>query len=161
MLGAALPLTPAETRQFFRIVDAQADRMRRLIQDLLDVTQIETGSLPLTPEPAAVAALVATARTAFLRGGATNTVDLDLPPDLPRIQADRPRIIQVLGILFATAARFAPDASTIRVTARGGRRARGGGRHQPGRRHRRRTLARALPQIRPVRWRRRRSRASR
>ena len=118
VLGAALPLTPAETRQFFRIVDAQADRMRRLIQDLLDVTQIETGSLPLTPEPAAVAALVATARTAFLRGGATNTVDLDLPPDLPRIQADRPRIIQVLGILFATAARFAPDASTIRVTAR-------------------------------------------
>ncbi len=118
VLGAALPLTPAETRQFFRIVDAQADRMRRLIQDLLDVTQIESGSLALTPEPADVAALVAAARTAFLRGGTTNSVDVELPPDLPRIQADRPRIVQVLGILFATAARFAPDASAIRVTAR-------------------------------------------
>ena len=82
-LGPSFPLSSAEARQFFRIVSEQADHMRSLIRDLLDVTRIESGALQVAPEPVDVAALVESARTAFLRGGAQNAVEVELPPDLP------------------------------------------------------------------------------
>ena len=57
-LGAARLVAPAETREFFRIIDDQADRMIGLIADLLDAGRIEAGTLSAAPEPSAVAALV-------------------------------------------------------------------------------------------------------
>ena len=41
----------AEMRQFFRVVDEQADAMRGLIGDLLDVGRIDAGTLSVYPEP--------------------------------------------------------------------------------------------------------------
>ena len=52
-------------RQFFRIIGDQADHMNELVSDLLDVARIETGALPVSPEPAEVAVLVDRARNAF------------------------------------------------------------------------------------------------
>ena len=43
LLGSTYPLSPAETRQFLRVIDEQSDHMRRLINDLVDITQIEFG----------------------------------------------------------------------------------------------------------------------
>ena len=117
VLGSTFPVGPAEVRQFFGIVDEQADHMRRLIRDLLDVTQIDAGTLSVTPEPDDVAALVDAAKAAFLGGGAANSIQVDLPPELPRILADRQRIIQVMGNLFSNASKYSPDSSAIRVTA--------------------------------------------
>ena len=51
VLGAPSSLDPAEAVQFFRIIDSQADRMHDLIVGLLDVARIETGTLPVNPEP--------------------------------------------------------------------------------------------------------------
>ena len=58
MLRASRVLDPAEVRQFFRIIDAQADHMDGLIGDLLDAGRIDSGTLTVDPEPAEVAALV-------------------------------------------------------------------------------------------------------
>ena len=44
-LSSTSPFNPAEAYQFFRIIDEQADHMRSLINDLLDVTRIEAGAL--------------------------------------------------------------------------------------------------------------------
>ena len=55
---AASDLDPAEMLQFFRIIGEQADYMRDLIGDLLDVARIETGELSVAPAPADVATLV-------------------------------------------------------------------------------------------------------
>ena len=117
VLGAPSALDTAEMRQFFRIIDQQADHMRGLISDLLDVTRIDAGMLSVTPEPTEVAALVDEAREAFLRGGARNSVEVDLAPDLPRIAADRQRLTQVLNNLFSNASKYSPDWSAIRVSA--------------------------------------------
>ncbi|MCY4583047.1 MAG: GAF domain-containing protein, partial [Chloroflexi bacterium] len=51
MLDTPSELDPAEVRQLMRIIVDQADNMRDLIGDLLDVARIETGSLSVTPEP--------------------------------------------------------------------------------------------------------------
>ena len=108
---------PAETRQFFRIIDEQADLLRDLINNLLDLTRIEAGALSVAPEPTDVVYLVAEARNAFLRGGARNDIKVDLAPRLPRIEADRPRIAQVLNNLLSNAAKYSPESSTIGVRA--------------------------------------------
>ena len=117
VLGASPALDSAEMREFFRIIDEQADHMRGLIADLLDAGRIDTGTLSVTPEPSEVAGLVDQARSTFLSGGGTHSILIDLAADLPRVMADRRRIVQVLNNLFANASRHSPESSPIRVTA--------------------------------------------
>ncbi|MCY3774873.1 MAG: response regulator [Candidatus Aminicenantes bacterium] len=115
VLGATLP--PAEMRQFFRIINEQADHMLGVISDLLDAGHIETGTLSVAPEPSDIARLVDKARGTFLSGGGRHTVHIDLPLDLPRVMADRQRIVQVLNNLLSNAARYSPESSPIRIGA--------------------------------------------
>ena len=117
MLDATSDLDPAEIRQFLRIIVNQADHMRDLIGSLLDVARIETGTLPVSPEPVEVAVLVDRARNTFLSAGGRNALDIDLAPDLPLVMADRRRIVQVIGNLLSNAARHSPESSPLRVAA--------------------------------------------
>ena len=117
VLGAAPALPRAEMLQFFRIVDSQADHMQGLIGNLLDAGRIEAGTLSVDPEPSEVSALVDQARNTFLSGGARHAVHIDLPPDLPRVMADRDRIVQVINNLLSNAARHSPESSPIRLEA--------------------------------------------
>ena len=117
LLNPSSDLDPAETGQFHRIILDQAESMRELIGDLLDVAHIETGTLPVAPEPAEIAALVDRARNLFLSGGGRPHLHIDLAPDLPLAMADPRRIVQVLGNLLSNAARHSPESSPIQVTA--------------------------------------------
>ena len=117
LLEDATALDPAEMREFHRIIAEQAGHMRGLIGDLLDVGRIDAGALPVAPEPTELADLVERARSTFTVGGGRHSIVVDLPAGLPRIMADRRRVVQVLNNLFANAARHAPEASPIRVTA--------------------------------------------
>ena len=110
-------LDPAEMRQFFRIIEQDASRMRSLISDLLDAARIETGTLSVSPGPAEVPDLVDEARNAFLNAGGRNGLRIELAQDLPLVLADRRRIVQVLGNLLSNAARHSPASSAIRVAA--------------------------------------------
>ena len=91
--------------------------MRSLINDLIDVTQIEAGTLSITPETSSMASLVDQARAAFLSGGAGNSVEVDLPPDLLPVAVDGQRVLQVLANLLSNASKYSPAPSTILVTA--------------------------------------------
>ncbi|MCY4642342.1 MAG: response regulator [Gammaproteobacteria bacterium] len=115
VLGAGSPLPQAEIRQFFHIIDRQADHMRGLISDLLDAGSIQAGTLTVEPEPSEVADLVDQARNTFLSGGDQHTISIDLPLDLPRVMADRQRIVQVLNNLFSNAARHSPESLPVQV----------------------------------------------
>ena len=117
LLDATTVLSPVETLQLHRIIDAQTDRMRMLISDLLDVAHIETGKLSVSPEPVEVATLVDEALNAFHSGGNKQDLQVDLAPDLPWVMADRLRMLQVLGNLLANAARNSPEDSVINVSA--------------------------------------------
>ena len=113
----ASPPDPAIVQQFLRIIDQQADHMNDLLHDLLDAGRIETGTLSVTPVPADVASLVDQARNTFLTGGGKHPIQIDLPPDLPWVMADRKRIVQVLNNLFSNAAKHSPQSFPIRVAA--------------------------------------------
>ena len=117
LLDEAASLDPAEMRQFHRIISDQADRMRGLIRDLLDVARIETGTLSVAPEPSDTATLVDEARIMFMSSGRTNRIHIDIAPDLPQVMADRRRIVQVLSNLLSNAAKHSNELSTITVRA--------------------------------------------
>ena len=117
MLDDESALDPAEMRQFHRIIVDQADRMRALINDLLDVARIETGTLSISPETLEAAVLVDEARNTFLNAGGRSNVRIELSLDLPLVMADNRRIGQVLSNLLTNAARHSPESSVIRVSA--------------------------------------------
>ncbi len=117
LLKSSAELDPAEMHEFHRIIDEQTEHMLGLISDLLDAGRIDSGTLSISPEPTEVAGMVDQARTAFVSGGNTHMLLLDLPLDLPRVLADRRRLVQVLNNLLANAASHSPESSPIRVAA--------------------------------------------
>ena len=116
VLGGSRVFGPAEMLQFFRIIDAQAEYMSGLIGDLLDVGRIETGTLSVSLESSELGALVDQARNMFLSGG-RHTILIDLPPNLPRVMADRQRTVQILNNLLSNAAKNSPESSPIGIAA--------------------------------------------
>ncbi len=116
LLELAPELDPAEMTQFFRIIRDQSDHMRYLISDLLDVARIETGALPVDPEPSDLSALLDEARRRFFSRGMAN-LQMDLAPDLPLVMADKRRIVQVISNLISNAAGSSPDGALILVAA--------------------------------------------
>ena len=113
VLGNETGLDPVEMREFFRVVDEQADNMRALVSDLLDADRIETGTLSVSTKPMEVATLVDLARKTFVNAGWRHSLRIDLPSDLPAVVADPQRIVQVLNNLLANAARHSPEASEV------------------------------------------------
>ena len=117
LLNAAADLDPAEMRQFHRIIVDRAEHMRFLIGDLLDVARIETGVLPVDPEPSDLHPLVGEAVGRFRSADARPPLELEIAADLPMVMADRRRVVQVLGNLLSNAAGYSPDGSPITVAA--------------------------------------------
>ncbi|MCY4409467.1 MAG: response regulator [Caldilineaceae bacterium] len=117
LLESFTALDPVEMVQFIRIIKTQAERMRDLISELLDVAGIETGTLSVAPVPVQVSTLVDEARNTFLSGGGRDNLAIDIEPNLPWAMADRRRIVQVLGNLFANASRYSTGSSPIEVKA--------------------------------------------
>ena len=117
MLGSPHSADPSEMLRFFGLIDEQADLMRHLINELIDVARIEMGELSISPDPVEMSDIVGQAKQAFENSGAENTIVVRLPKRLPLVEADRGRMIQALSVLFTNASHLSPEDSTIRVTA--------------------------------------------
>jgi signal transduction histidine kinase len=98
----------------------EADRMNRLIQDLLDVRAIEGGGIAVDPLPVPADILISDAAEQFR--GACDAAGIRLlhedGPPLPRVLADRARVARVFANLIANAIRFTPRGGTITLRAR-------------------------------------------
>ncbi len=118
LLTSPQPFDQDETRQFLRVIDEQSNHMRHLINDLVDLTHIEAGTLSITPETTELTGLLDQARESHVHlTSPSSTVELDVPPDLPRVMADKTRILQVLGNILQNIDSRSSDHSTIRIVA--------------------------------------------
>lgn len=106
------------------VLYAEAERMRRLVEDLQQLSRAEAGQLPLEISPHPPSDAVRIAIESMLPLFAEKGVDLDeaVGPDLPPVLADRDRLIQVLTNLLANALRYTPAGGRVTVEAehRGG-----------------------------------------
>lgn len=114
-LGGRMQPTREETVQLFEIIDEQSDRLRDLVDNLLDVTRIEAGRLTVEVEPTELAPLVAAAVQAINRHPGAHTITVEGDGDLPFVSADSRRVEQVLVNLLTNAAKFSPDETPISI----------------------------------------------
>jgi PAS domain S-box-containing protein len=117
--GLAGELNP-EQREYQQIVLRNIGQLQSMIDDLLEVTRLESGKLTVELESVSVADAVTDAfntlqGTALAKG---ITLSCDLQPDLPRAHVDQTRLRQVLIILLDNAVKFTPDAGAVTVQAR-------------------------------------------
>lgn len=101
-----------------RTLKAEARRLRRVFDDLVEMTRIEAGAIVVHAEATDLTDAVAAA-VHDLRAELTHhRLVLDVPPSLPLVEADPRMLHHVLVNLLGNAAKFAPRASTITVAAR-------------------------------------------
>ncbi len=116
MLSSRRPLAPDEVRELFEIIDGQSDRLRDLVDSLLDMTRIEAGALSVTATPIDLRSAIDEASLSFARAGALHRVERNVPEALPAVSADKVRVVQVLTNLLGNADRFSPADSPITVS---------------------------------------------
>ncbi len=115
----AVPLPEEKRSEHLTVIKRQAKQMEILIKDLLDVSRIEAGTLPVRPEKDDVGLLLADVveqigpLSRSRRLNFVQRVEAGLPP----VSADRTRVLQVLWNLLGNAAKFTPDGGDVTVGA--------------------------------------------
>jgi PAS domain S-box-containing protein len=110
-------LSPTAAR-FLDVISRNAERITKLVGDLLLLSRIEAGMIPLELAPVSVASVVTEAVQAATPGAAQQGVTLggSAPPG-PPVLADRARLVQVIDNLIANAVKFTDEGGQVRVTA--------------------------------------------
>lgn len=110
---------PETQKEFLHIINAESERLSRLVNDLLDLSQIEAGRMVYRDVVMSLEEVVReTARIQFPSLSQKSLrLLLDLPPDLPFVRADRDRIKQVVGNLLHNAITFSPKGGEIEISA--------------------------------------------
>jgi two-component system phosphate regulon sensor histidine kinase PhoR len=117
--GGAIKDPPAAKR-FLKRMDTEVDALTQMVEELLELSRIESGQVPLRLAPAAVAEVVIPPadrlRPQAERAGVV--LAIQLPDDVPRVLADVDRARQVVSNLVHNAVKFTPPGGTITVAAR-------------------------------------------
>jgi signal transduction histidine kinase len=102
-----------------QVMLAQSERLGRLVEQLLDLSKLESGDVPLRREQVALAPLVAQVMSEIQVASADRDVEVSsaLPDDLPPIEADAERVHQVIFNLVDNAVRFTPEGGEVRIEA--------------------------------------------
>jgi two-component system phosphate regulon sensor histidine kinase PhoR len=105
--------------EFYRIIDTECDRLVRLINDLLNLSRIESGrALDLVFAEVDVKELAERVVDSQRSYTDKHEFEIVVPEDLPAITADRDKIDQVLTNLLSNAIKYSPEGGTITVDAR-------------------------------------------
>lgn len=109
----------ANAKDFIDIIYHDSDRLGRLINDLLDLSKIESGQLNMVFVPMDVLE-VARRAVAIVSGQAKKksiAVTLDMPQELPEVLGDESRLSQVLLNLLDNAIKYTPEGGSIKIAA--------------------------------------------
>ncbi|HLK36723.1 MAG TPA: ATP-binding protein [Polyangiaceae bacterium] len=110
-------VTQEQRDELLGLVDDQADRLDRLVTNLLDLGRVQAGTLALRREPIAVQDLVADAQRGRPMGAHDVQFVASADDDLPLVDVDHLLIRQVLANLLDNAARHSPAGAAVTVTA--------------------------------------------
>ncbi len=106
-----------EQREFLEIIDSEADRLRDLIENLLDLSRLEAGVLRIDRQPTRLAISIREVVRKVQLASPSHGFELDWPADDPMVNADQKRIYQVIQNLMTNAVKYSPDGGCITVSA--------------------------------------------
>jgi len=111
-------LSKDERRSLVQTAREEADRLNRLVGDLLDMSRLEAGALRVHPEPCDVEDLVGSALARLSRRVEGRTVHVDLPAETPLVMADFVLIVHALVNVIDNAVKYSPPEGAIDIAAR-------------------------------------------
>jgi two-component system sensor histidine kinase KdpD len=112
------PLSDAARTEMLNTIAAEAERMERLVNNLLDMTRLEAGGLIVRREWQPLQEVIGSALHRLERRLVGHNVRTSVPSDLPLVNIDGLLIEQVLMNLLDNAVEYTPDGTTIEVHAR-------------------------------------------
>jgi len=115
--GLAGDLTETQ-RSFLEVIRSNVNRMDTMVQELLDVSRIESGRLRLEIGQVALREAVEEAVRAIRQEieAKRQTLEVEIAEPLPPVRADRNRVVQILTNLLSNAYKYTPEEGRIRVT---------------------------------------------
>lgn len=114
LLETDIEMDQSIQERFIRRIVEEGDRMADLVTDLLEMSQLEAGTLKLAPQLLHLQTLLAS----VLSGDEASHIHIDVPEDLPLLYVDKRRIEMVLRNLFENARRYAGADASIEFVAR-------------------------------------------
>jgi two-component system phosphate regulon sensor histidine kinase PhoR len=113
---------PPAARRFLSHMATELASLTQLVEELLELSRIESGRVPLSAGPTKVLKLIQKPVKRLRPQAELKGVELtvSLPEDLPAVQADPKRIQQVVTNLLHNAIKFTPAGGTITIAARSG-----------------------------------------
>lgn len=110
-------LDPAVRHELLASILGEAERLNRLVANLLDMTRLEAGALEVRREWQSLEELVGVALARLTRQLQEHEVLIELPPDLPLVPLDELLLQQVFVNLLENAAKYAPPGLPIEIRA--------------------------------------------
>lgn len=105
-------------REGLEVIEDEADHLTSLIDDLLDATRLQSGSLQLNPSDISLELLAEKLCERFATQTEIHTFELDFPSGYPLVHADESRIMQVLSNLISNSIKFSRAGGRITVSGR-------------------------------------------
>lgn len=118
LVNRASLLSAEDAHELHDLIELEADRLTRLVTNLLDMTRIEAGVLKVDRSPTTVPDLVREALSVLGSSLKGDRVALDIESELPLVDIDNLLMVQVLVNLLDNAVRHSPKDSPITVRAR-------------------------------------------
>ncbi len=106
--------SPEEEAELLAQIEEGTDRLGSIIANLLDLSRLQSGSLPIRPTPVGLDEVVASALLHENRAD----VALEIPDDLPLVLADPGLLERAVANLVDNARRYSPASQPVRVRAR-------------------------------------------
>lgn len=109
----------AKAQKFLLTIHENAQRLNRLVDDLLTLSSIELGETKLHLEGLALDDVFETALILISPRAALKNVRIqrDVQPGLPMVRADRDRLVQILVNVLDNAVKFTPEGGSVSITA--------------------------------------------
>jgi len=102
----------ASQREFLSIISDESDRLTNLVNNLLDLSRIEAGSLMLTRDECNLEKVIQRA-AGLAQLQASNKLEVQIEADLPPLYADRPRLETILRNLIENSVKYAGEQAVI------------------------------------------------
>ena len=115
LLRSGDKVTPENQKKYLTIIKEQADRLTRLVEDLLAVSRLESQNLQLTIRALDIRKAIDKVCDTLSTKSANHKIVLDIEENVPNVWADADRLEQILTNLIDNAIKYSPGGSTVTV----------------------------------------------